>query len=151
MRRTEQAQGLRLMKFEEVYGRTVRGVLGQAEAAEILGISQRILFVRRAKRRRALLLLFEEDLCHPLDQVANLLFVADALLTQLAGGRVNFLASLELRPLDFDQKELPAERRLLDRRSCSVRCPIAHRRSLGGRPQFLLYAGHVGLLVGKGS
>ena len=36
MRRTEQAQGLRLMKFEEVYGRTRRGVLGQA-AAEILG------------------------------------------------------------------------------------------------------------------
>ena len=35
MRRTEQAQGLRLMKFEEVYGRTCRGVLGQAEAAEI--------------------------------------------------------------------------------------------------------------------
>ena len=32
MRRTEQAQGLRLMKFEEVYGRTRRGVLGQAEA-----------------------------------------------------------------------------------------------------------------------
>ena len=31
MRRMEQAQGLRLMKFEEVYGRTRRGVLGQAE------------------------------------------------------------------------------------------------------------------------
>ena len=30
MRRTEQAQGLRLMKFEEDYGRTRRGVLGQA-------------------------------------------------------------------------------------------------------------------------
>ena len=41
MRRTEQAQGLRLMKFEEVYGRTCRGVLGQAEAAEILGVSER--------------------------------------------------------------------------------------------------------------
>ena len=41
MRRTEQAQGLRLMKFEEVYGRTRRGVLGQAEAAEILGVSER--------------------------------------------------------------------------------------------------------------
>ena len=40
MRRTEQAQGLRLMKFEEVYGRTRRGVLGQAEAAEILGVSE---------------------------------------------------------------------------------------------------------------
>ena len=41
MRRTEQAQGLRLMKFEEVYGRTVRGELSQAEAAEILGTSER--------------------------------------------------------------------------------------------------------------
>ena len=41
MRRTEQAQGLRLMKFEEVYGRTRHGVLGQAEAAEILGVSER--------------------------------------------------------------------------------------------------------------
>ena len=26
MRRTEQAQGLRLMKFEEIYGRALRGV-----------------------------------------------------------------------------------------------------------------------------
>ena len=41
MRRTEQAQGLRLMKFEEIYGRTLCGVLGQAEAAEILGVSER--------------------------------------------------------------------------------------------------------------
>ena len=41
MRRTEQAQGLRLMKFEEVYGRSCCGVLGQAEAAEILGVSER--------------------------------------------------------------------------------------------------------------
>ncbi len=41
MRRTEQAQGLRLMKFEEVYGRALRGALGQTEAAEILGISER--------------------------------------------------------------------------------------------------------------
>ena len=32
MPRTEQAQGLRLMKFEEGYGRAVRGVPGQAEA-----------------------------------------------------------------------------------------------------------------------
>ncbi len=30
-----------LMKFEEVYGRTRHGVLGQAEAAEILGVSER--------------------------------------------------------------------------------------------------------------
>ena len=41
MRRTEQAQGLRLTKFEEVYGRTVRRELSQAEAAEVLGMSQR--------------------------------------------------------------------------------------------------------------
>ena len=41
MRRTEQAQGLRLMKFEEVYGRTLRGELSQAEAAEVLGMSER--------------------------------------------------------------------------------------------------------------
>ena len=39
MRRTEQAQGRRLMKFEEVYGRTRRDVPGQA-AAEILGVSE---------------------------------------------------------------------------------------------------------------
>ena len=37
MRRTEQLQGLR--KFEEVYGRTDRGVLSQGEAA--LGVSER--------------------------------------------------------------------------------------------------------------
>src|SRR5512132_3457422 len=41
MRRTERLQGLRLMKFEEVYGRTCRGGLSQAEAAEILGMSER--------------------------------------------------------------------------------------------------------------
>ena len=29
------------MKFEEVYGRSCCGVLGQAEAAEILGVSER--------------------------------------------------------------------------------------------------------------
>ena len=37
MRRTEQLQGLRLMKFDEVYGRTYRGELSQLEAAEIPG------------------------------------------------------------------------------------------------------------------
>ena len=41
MRRTDRVQGLRLMKFEDVYGRTSRGVLSQAEAAEILGCSER--------------------------------------------------------------------------------------------------------------
>ena len=39
MRRTEQLQGLRLMKFEDVYGRCYRGDLSQAEASEILGMS----------------------------------------------------------------------------------------------------------------
>ncbi len=41
MRRTEQLQGLRLMKFEEVYGRNYRGELSQVEAAEILGTNER--------------------------------------------------------------------------------------------------------------
>ena len=41
MRRTEQAQGLRLMKFEEVYGRTQARLLSQVEAAEVLGMSER--------------------------------------------------------------------------------------------------------------
>ncbi len=41
MRRTEQLQGLRLMKFEDVYGRCYRGDLSQAEASEILGVSER--------------------------------------------------------------------------------------------------------------
>lgn len=41
MKRTECFQGIRLMKFEEVYGRTRAGTLSQEEAAEILGISER--------------------------------------------------------------------------------------------------------------
>ena len=41
MRWTEQMQGLRLMKFEEVYGRSYRGELSQMEASEILGVSER--------------------------------------------------------------------------------------------------------------
>ena len=41
MRRTEQLQGLRMMKFEDVYGRTYRGELSQVEAGEILGMSER--------------------------------------------------------------------------------------------------------------
>ncbi len=41
MRRTEWLQGLRLMKFEEVYGRCYRGELSQMEAAEVLGVSER--------------------------------------------------------------------------------------------------------------
>ena len=41
MRRTEQVQGLRLMKFEELYARTTARLLSQAEAAEVLGVSER--------------------------------------------------------------------------------------------------------------
>ena len=41
MRRTEVLQGLRQMKFEEVYGRWRERRLSQAEAAEILGMSER--------------------------------------------------------------------------------------------------------------
>lgn len=41
MKRTECFQGIRLMKFEEVYGRTRAGTLSQEVAAEILGISER--------------------------------------------------------------------------------------------------------------
>ena len=60
MRRTEQAQGLRLMKFEEVYGRTLRGELSQAEAGEILGLSDRtfkawgIAVARRRGKQKAI-------------------------------------------------------------------------------------------------
>jgi len=41
MRWTERLQGLRLMKFEDVSGRSYRGELSQLEAAEILGMSER--------------------------------------------------------------------------------------------------------------
>ena len=41
MRRTEQLQGLRLMKFGDVYGRCYGGDLSQVEASEILGVSER--------------------------------------------------------------------------------------------------------------
>ena len=41
MRRTAQFQGLRLMKFEEVYERPCHGALSQGEAAEILDVSER--------------------------------------------------------------------------------------------------------------
>ena len=84
MRRTEQAQGLRLMKFEEVYARTTARLLSQAEAAEVLGVSERTfrrwrdryeadgaegLYDRRLSRvsaRRA-----------PLDEVARVLALFD--------------------------------------------------------------------------
>jgi len=41
MRRTEQVQGLRLMKFEEIYERTTSRQLSQHEAASILGVTER--------------------------------------------------------------------------------------------------------------
>lgn len=41
MRRTEQLQGLRLMKFEEIYERARERKLSQVQAAEILGVSER--------------------------------------------------------------------------------------------------------------
>lgn len=41
MRWTEQVQGLRLMKFEDIYERTTARELSQYEAASILGISER--------------------------------------------------------------------------------------------------------------
>jgi transposase len=41
MRRTEVLQGLRRMKFEDIYGRWQERRLSQTEAAEILGMSER--------------------------------------------------------------------------------------------------------------
>jgi transposase len=53
MRRTQQLQGLRMLKLRDVLSRWEAGRLSQLEAAEILGISERSL--RRWSRR------FEED------------------------------------------------------------------------------------------
>jgi Homeodomain-like domain len=47
MRRTEVLEGLRRMKFEDVYGRWQGRQLSQAEAAEILGMSERTFRRRR--------------------------------------------------------------------------------------------------------
>jgi len=41
MKRTEVLQGIRTMKFEEVYKRTSSRELSQVEAADILGVSER--------------------------------------------------------------------------------------------------------------
>lgn len=49
MRRTEQMQGLRMLKLEEVLGRWESGRLSQSEAAEIMGVSERTF--RRWSRR----------------------------------------------------------------------------------------------------
>ncbi len=51
MRRTEQLQGQRLMKFEDVYGRCYRGELSQVGASAIMGFSGRTL--RRWRTRWA--------------------------------------------------------------------------------------------------
>jgi transposase len=49
MRRTEVLQGVRMMKFRDVFGRFEEGGLSQVEAAELLGISERTF--RRWSRR----------------------------------------------------------------------------------------------------
>ena len=41
MRRSELLQGLRAMKFENIYGRFSGGELSQAEAGELLGVRER--------------------------------------------------------------------------------------------------------------
>src|SRR5438045_8586108 len=53
VRRTEQLQGLRMLKLKDVLGGWEAGRLSQLEAAEILGMSERTF--RRWSRR------FEED------------------------------------------------------------------------------------------
>ena len=84
MRQMEQAQGLRLMKFEEVYVRTTARLLIQAEAAEVLGVSERTfrrwrdhyeadgaegLYDRRLGQVSAR--------CAPVDEVARVLALLD--------------------------------------------------------------------------
>ncbi len=41
MNRTNMLQGIRIMKFEEIFERNQAGVLSQAEAASALGMSER--------------------------------------------------------------------------------------------------------------
>ena len=53
MRRTEVLQGVRMMKFRDVFGRFEKGGLSQLEAAELLGVDERTF--RRWSRR------YEED------------------------------------------------------------------------------------------
>lgn len=53
MRRTEVLQGVRMMRFRDVFGRCEAGALSQAEAAELLGVGERTF--RRWCRR------FEEE------------------------------------------------------------------------------------------
>ena len=49
MRRTEALQGVRMIKFMSVFGRFEAAELGQLEAAELLGMSERT-FRRRSVR-----------------------------------------------------------------------------------------------------
>ncbi len=49
MRRTEVLQGIRMMKFAEIYERSERGVLSKHEAASILGVSERTFRRWRAR------------------------------------------------------------------------------------------------------
>ena len=116
MCRTEEAQGLRLTKFEEVYARTTARLLSQAEAAEVLGVSERTfrrwrdryeaegaegLYDRRLGRlsaRRA-----------PLDEVARVLALFDTRYWELhrqalpreAGRRARLRAQLQLGAADL--------------------------------------------------
>ena len=53
MRRTEVLQGVRMLKFRDVFGRCEKGTLSMVEAAELLGIGERTF--RRWCRR------FEDD------------------------------------------------------------------------------------------
>ena len=143
MRRTEQVQGLRLMKFEEVYGRTHRGGLSQAEAAEVLGVSERTfrrwrdryeaegadgLYDRRLGRlsaRRA-----------PVDEVARVLELFDTryweihgqALPREAGGRSRLQAQLQLAAAE----QAHGRRRAAPRRGAHRR--KRPRRALPGMP-----------------
>ena len=75
MRRTEQVQGLRLMKFEEVYGRTHRGGLSQAEAAEVLGVSDSGAGATATRRREPTVTISARRA--PVDEVARVLELFD--------------------------------------------------------------------------
>ena len=52
MRRTEPLQGLRLMKFEDVYGRCYRGDLSQAEASVVDGCFTQFQWLNLMEKRR---------------------------------------------------------------------------------------------------
>ena len=100
MRRTEQAQGLRLMKFEEVYGQTAARLLSQAEAAEILGVSERTF--RRWRDR------YEADGAEGLyDRRLGRVSARRAPVDEVA----RVLALFDTRYWDFTAKHAPDRRR----------------------------------------